>query len=77
MQFYWPKNNAIFALFLDIKPFFTMKKKAPFQMTYIIGKVWLRQRFCLVLGSLHISILAIDFFQRSGHYMVPISCKAS
>ena len=31
----------------------------------------------LVWGCQHILILALDFFQRSGHHMVPISCKAS
>ena len=72
-----PKKCTSFSIYRRKTLFYHEKRKAPFQMTYTIGKVWLRQCFCLVLWSQPILILALDFFQPSGHYMVPISCKAS
>ena len=72
-----PKKCTFFSIYQRKTLFYHEKRKAPFQMTYTIGKVWLRQFVCLVLGSQHILILALEFFQRSGHCMVPISCKAS
>ena len=61
MQFYCPQKNLLSALFLDIKLFLPWKRKAPFQITYAIGKVWLRQ-FCLALRSQHNLILSLDNF---------------
>ena len=62
-----PPRSKLFTLFLNKNPFFTMKK----EMTYTIGRVWLN------LGCQHILILALNFFQRSGHHIIPISWKAS
>ena len=73
-----PPKNALFSLLLDIKLFLTMKNlkhcfKWPTPLEWY-------DRDCLlslVWGCQHILILALEFFQRSGHHMVPISCKAS
>ena len=73
-----PPKNALFSLLLDIKLFLTMKNlkhcfKWPTPLEWY-------DRDCLlslVWGYQHILILALEFFQRSGHHMVPISCKAS
>ena len=44
-------------------------KKSLYQITYTIGKPEPRQFFSLIWG--------LEFFQRSGHHMMPISWKAS
>ena len=71
-------KNALFSLLLDIKLFLTMKNlKHCFNWPTPLE--WY-DRDCLlslVWGCQHILILALEFFQRSGHHMVPISCKAS
>ena len=45
-------------------------------MNYIIGRYDRDNLFSLVLGCQHILIMALDFFQHSGHVMVFVSCKA-
>ena len=53
------------------------KKKAKFHSKWLtpLERYDRYNLFSLVLGCQHILIWALDFFQRSGQHMVPISCK--
>ena len=53
------------------------KTKTLLQMTYTIGMVWPRQFVEPGLGLSTYFDFGARLFQRSGHHMVPISCKAS
>ena len=68
-------KNAIFALFINIKPVFTMKKEIHHSkwLTALERYDW--DSFCLVLESQPNLILVLYFLQCSGHYVVPIFCK--
>ena len=74
-----PPKIAPFTPFLNTKPFFAVKmKKITIPNDLHHWKARTETIFLsLVLNCQYILIWGLEFFQRSGHHMLPISCKAS